>query len=137
MMDAEDPNSSRDRARDFLVSGTDAERMWALEYVGMSTDRPAAFGVARLLDATVAPLALRLLAAATLGRLKDPSVVPSLDDCLKADPPAEVRRACVQALHRIGRKAALETLLKAGRDETDPVVAAEIAHAVESMRSSR
>lgn len=117
-----------------LLTGSDDERWWALEHIGASGDRAAMRDVAALLADAGASSGVRLHAAGTLARLADPAAVTPLGGALRADAAPEVRRACAQALGRIGGAGAVQALSQAAPDEPDEIVRAEIAQALAGQR---
>ncbi len=122
------------RALRSLASGTDDERLWALRQISDTGDRAAMADVAALLADRSVSADVRLVAAATLGHLEDPSAVAQLASSLRADPAPEVRRSCAQALGRIADAGSVRALAAAAPHETDPVARAEIGHALASLR---
>jgi hypothetical protein len=118
------------RARQFLASGTEDERWWSLQQISETGDTAAVPDVAALLLNTDAAPTVRLIAAGTLARLADPEAVVPLGKALRADPALEVRRACAQALGRIGGAGALRALADVASREPDQTVRAELVHAL-------
>jgi len=118
------------RARRILSSGTHEECEWALEHIGNISDREALGDIARLLTNQDASPDLKIQAAGTLARLKDPRAVAPLGDALREAVVPEVRRAAAQALSRIGGQEAVQNLWDGISDQPDVTVRAEIVHAL-------
>jgi hypothetical protein len=118
------------RAMRFLASGTDEERLWAVQRTGETGNRAAVPDLLALLADKTVGTDVRLLTATTLGHLSDPAAAVTLGTSLCADPAPEVRRACAQAIGRTGTPDAVGLLSAAVSHESDVTVRAEIVHAL-------
>ena len=118
------------RAMRFLTSGTDDERLWALQHISETGHRAAVADLLILLPNTNVGADVRLFTATALGHLEDPAAVTALGASLQADPAPEVRRACAQSIGRIDGPDAVRLLSEAASHEADVTVRAEIVHAL-------
>ena len=123
------------RAMGFLTSGTDSERLWALQHIRETGHRAAVSELLILLPNTEAAATVRLFTATTLGHLADPAAVIPLGASLRADPAPEVRRACAQSIGRLDGPDAVPLLAAAASHEPEVTVRAEIVHALISQGS--
>jgi hypothetical protein len=122
--------SATERAKRLLNAGVESERLWALDYTGGAGLHGTVPELAALLANVEMSPKVRLLAAATLGRLADSAAVIPLGAAIRADAVPEVRRACAQALGRIPDAGAVQALAEAALDEPDLNVRIEVVHAL-------
>ena len=71
-----------------------------------------------------------------LGNIGDPVAVPALIDRLVHDAKVEVRASAAWALGEIGGREAQDALHRALQRESDPLVAREIADAIDTLANS-
>jgi HEAT repeat protein len=118
------------RALRFLESGTNDDRLWALQHICETGNRSAVPDLLALLANRSAGASVRLLTATTLGCFAESATIATLADILHSDPAREVRRACAQAIGHIKSNDAVRFLSEAASNELDVTVRAEIVHAL-------
>jgi hypothetical protein len=118
------------RARELLDSGTDDERLWAVQRL-IETGEPAAVNsLTTLLENPTAAENIKVLAVAALANCANPAAVAALGAALRKHPLPSVRRACAQSLGRVGGAVAMRSLAAAAAQEPEVIVRAEIVNAL-------
>jgi len=118
------------RARELLNSGTDDERLWAVQRVAKTAGPADVPNLAKLLGDPSAAENIKVLATAALANCADATAAAALGVALRENPLAPVRRACAQALGRLGGAEAVSELAESVAHEPEVLVRAEIVNAL-------
>jgi len=118
------------RARELLDSGAGDDLLWAVHRL-VETGEPAAVSsLTTLLDDPNSAESTKVLAVAALAHCANPAAAAALGAALREHPLASVRRACAQALGRVGGATAMRELATSAAQEPEVVVRAEIINAL-------